>query len=219
MTAENWLEANNLFEAAMFWVRTKKDNPEIRRECLKIALNAAAHSLDLDFLNTQISDEVRSLCYAGMDDILRKEEGWFCDGIVDLYKRKLGGKDYENALTLYNIGEVLKAKGEQRLAAEAFASSHALFPMDIAPAMMLKDVQMELEDWRGALATLAELETAQRELGGSESGLGRIALDAGDAYLNLGMYVDAEKSLMFALRTKLNFAAENAKRGDTDRVL
>ena len=214
VTAENWLETENLFDAALFYARKKNNDPDIRRECLEIALKAAAQSLDLDLMNTQVSGELWRLYDGDSDDIFRKEEGWFCDQIVDLYKRKLGATDYENALTLYNIGEVLKAKGDYELAAKAYASSHALFPKDLAPACELRDIQMKLGDWQGALATLADLEAAERELPGAELSLGQTASDAGEAYLNLGMYEEAKRSLMLALDYVHRAVAQMEEDGD-----
>ena len=223
VTTDDWFETDNLFDAAIDWAWQNKDDPKMRREALEIALDAAAQSLDLDFHNCAISREVERQFDDIGEDVLRNEEGWFCDRIIDLYKSKLGDNDYENALTLYNIGEVLKAKGEMKLAAEAFASSHSLSPKDPIPTYVLKDVQVKMGDWLGVLATVKEMgwditEVSDREYNDRLRELAYLAGDAGEAYLNLGMFGDAEISLMLALRGKYLFVAKKTEKGDPDYI-
>ena len=197
------LETYNLFCAATKLACISSSQID-RRRWLQVALQAAQHCVGLDCMSPNIAREIDSagedwyVHYSGIP--LNKDDNWFVDGIIQMYRSQLSGPADRRACVLNNLGELLKGKGDDLLAKEAFLSAHNLFPTDNSAFFDLKRMQIKLGDYEGALQTLKSvgwvLDPTDADRYHTRSlAIVRLAIEAGDMYRRLGNLSSAEDAL------------------------
>lgn len=213
VTAEDWLQSFNLFEACMWLAYKNQEKPEERKHWLSMALDAARRNLQYDCLNSEIVSTA-SREFESKEDFA-PDRDWFFGRLADLYRDHLEGDERQRAITLHNIGKTLSEKGDLSLAKEAFLSAHQLFPEDNIILRSLKETYEALGDHVAAIDALGKIGwTLKEEDMRSINGLVNAAINAinaGDLYFLLNDVDNAEKLLKHAWAYLNHFDIEYAE--------